>query len=94
MKAVVALLLGAYALAAQAQAQEQAQEPQTPAAAVTEADSFRNESAPGPAQLPDVNELDASDSIMPAFASEPQNQALMLGGLLAMGFMVRRRREG
>ncbi|WP_143074123.1 hypothetical protein [Roseateles sp. YR242] len=55
--------------------------------------SFSQQTQSGPAQLPDVNEQEGADSLMPSFAKESQTQALMLGGLLAMGFLVRRRRE-
>jgi|GEM_PF-1581656 len=62
----------------------------TPVAADT---SFSQQSQSEPAQLPDVNEQEGADSIVPSFANESQTQALMLGGLLAVGFLVRRRRE-
>lgn len=88
MKAIVALLLTGAAVVAQAQDRL---EPQAPVSADT---SFKAQSRPEPVQLPDVNEQDEPSSPVVSFAGESQNQALMLGGLLAMGFLVRRRREG
>lgn len=86
MKAVVVLALGLLSLAARAEGAHH--DP------VTAPDSFSQQSQEK-AQLPDVDERAEAQaaSLMPAFATEPQNQALMLGGLLAMGFMVRRRRD-
>ncbi len=92
MKTVVVSLLGALSLAAHAQ-EQQVPAPQVQAVSVAAESSFSKQSQQASAQLPDVNEQEGADSVMPAFASHPQNQALMLGGLLAMGFMVRRRRE-
>ncbi len=60
---------------------------------VTAETSFTQRSQSEPVQLPDVNEQEGADSILPSLGSESQTQALMLGGLLAMGFLVRRRRE-
>lgn len=90
MKSVVMLLLSGLTLAAQAQ--EQAVDP-VPAPQIAAETSFAVQSQDAPAQLPDVNEQEGADSIVPNFATGTQNQALMLGGLLAMGFMVRRRRD-
>ncbi|PIM54584.1 hypothetical protein CS062_04170 [Roseateles chitinivorans] len=90
MKSVLLLLLGGIGLAAQAQ-----ESPVTDAKAVQVAaeTSFVSQSQSAPAQLPDVNEQDGADKVLPSFVSETQNQAMMLGGLLAAGFLVRRRRD-
>ncbi|OWQ90427.1 hypothetical protein CDN99_13830 [Roseateles aquatilis] len=76
-----------------AQAQEQFPESAPDTHRVVAETSFVQQSQPAPALVPDVNEQEGADSVMPAFVSEPQNQAMMLGGLLAAGFMVRRRRD-
>ncbi|MBO9687002.1 hypothetical protein [Roseateles chitosanitabidus] len=90
MKAVALLLLGGLGLAAQAHAQEPSSS--TPQVAVAADTSFSRQSQPSAPQLPDVNEQE-SDVAAPSFVNEPQNQAMMLVGLLAAGFLVRRRRD-
>ncbi|ANH69252.1 hypothetical protein [Mitsuaria sp. 7] len=90
MKSVLLLLLGGIGLAAQAQEQ---QAPDTNSVHVAAETSFTHQSQPAPAQLADVNEQEGADTVVPSFVSEPTNQAMMLGGLLAAGFMVRRRRD-
>ncbi|MDH0865462.1 hypothetical protein [Mitsuaria sp. GD03876] len=90
MKSVLLLLLGGIGLAAQAQEQPAPEAPQLHVAADS---SFVQQSQAAPAQLPDVNEQEGADAIVPSFVTQPQNQAMMLGGLLAAGFLVRRRRD-
>lgn len=90
MKAVVLLLLGGLSVAAQAQEQAAQDAPQHRVVAES---SFVQQSQPAPAQVADVNEMEGAAAVIPSFASEPQNQAMMLGGLLAAGFLVRRRRD-
>ncbi|WAC73570.1 LPXTG cell wall anchor domain-containing protein [Roseateles sp. SL47] len=101
MKAVVALGLVLLSLTAQAR-EQQVQTPltsvgraapQLAAEPVVADTSFSQRSQSEPVQLPDVNEQEGVDSLLPSFTNESQTQALMLGGLLAMGFLVRRRRE-
>lgn len=87
MKTLIAVMLMGAALAAQAQ------DRLDPQAAVATQTSFKDQSLPAPVQLPDVNEQEEPATPVRSFASEPQNQALLLGGLLAMGFLVRRRRD-
>ncbi len=89
MKSVLLLLLGGLGLAAQAQELSATEAPQAQIAADA---SFVQQSQPAPVQLADVNEQEGA-TVVPSFVSEPQNQAMMLGGLLAVGFMVRRRRD-
>lgn len=90
MKAVLWLLLSGFGLSAQAQVQEPTSA--TPQVAVTAESSFVGQSQPSAPQLPDVNEQE--DAVTgPSFVNEPQNQAMMLVGLLAAGFLVRRRRD-
>ncbi len=90
MKSVFILLLGGIGLAAQAQEQ---QAPDTNPVHVAAETSFTQQSQPAPAQLADVNEQEGADTVVPSFVAESQNQAMMLGGLLAAGFLVRRRRD-
>ncbi len=90
MKSVLFFLLGGIALAAQAQELSAPEAPQLHVAAET---SFVQQSQAAAAQLPDVNEQEGADTVIPSFASESQTQAMMLGGLLAVGFLVRRRRD-
>ena len=90
MKAVIWLLLSGLGLSAQAQVQEPTSA--TPQVAVAAESSFVGQSQPSAPQLPDVNEQEA-DVATPSFVNEPQNQAMMLVGLLAAGFLVRRRRD-
>lgn len=101
MKVVVALGLVFLSLAAHAKEQQVAPKlssavrglSQLPAEPVAAESSFVLRSQSEPVQLPDVNEQEDGDSLLPSLGSESQTQALMLGGLLAMGFLVRRRRE-
>lgn len=90
MKLVLLLLLGGLGLTAQAQ--EQPAQDFGPAPVSADA-SFGQQSQAAPAQLPDVNEQEGVDAVVPSFVTEPTNQAMMLGGLLAAGFLVRRRRD-
>ncbi len=90
MKSVLLLLLGGLGLAAHAQEPPASDAPQTRVAADA---SFVQQSQPAPVQLPDVNEQEGAIAVVPSFVTEPQNQAMMLGGLLAAGFLVRRRRD-
>lgn len=101
MKVVVTLGLVFLSLTAQAREQQVHHQLSSPAKAlpqllaepVAAESSFSRQSQSEPVQLPDVNEQEGADSLVPSFAKESQTQALMLGGLLAMGFLVRRRRE-
>lgn len=101
MKVVVALGLMFLSLAAHAKEQQVHAQlsfsarglSQLASEPVTAETSFTQRSQSEPVQLPDVNEQEGEDSILPSLGSESQTQALMLGGLLAMGFLVRRRRE-
>ncbi len=101
MKVVVALGLVFLSLAAHAKEQQVQSQlssvargvSQLPAEPVAAESSFTRRSQSEPVQLPDVNEQEGADSLLPSLGAESQTQALMLGGLLAMGFLVRRRRE-
>ena len=90
MKAAIWLLLSGLGLSAQAQVQEPTSA--TPQVAVAAESSFVGQSQPSAPQLPDVNEQEDAVTA-PSFVNEPQNQAMMLVGLLAAGFLVRRRRD-